>query len=307
MNSEKFKKRLQRKWSSTGRVGNFSKQLAIGAGLVALTSGAAAAADQPDVRFDPIILERKNVSKLSAKFILKRACSINLNFVQHRSHSSHSSHSSHYSSTGSGHSSHSSHYSSSPTYTPKTYSTPTYSTPSPVYKSPTASTPSYNPTPGASSPPDSSISKPSVSGKSYNIPSSDMKSSNYPAVNTPNKNEVTTSDENEIYDATEPSPTATPTPTPKSKNRVLPVNTNSSIMETEANSLTNSNIITGGSAQKTVATPVDLTAKPDEAETGFDWRWLGLFGFLGLLGLLPRKNKQQETTTQNNRSNRFGK
>src|ERR1051325_10591751 len=90
------------------RVKSYSKNIALSAGLLSLTSGQGLS--QPKVPIDPkLSVQKSTISKYSAKYLLRAASSSLTNlFAQHRSHSSHSSH---YSSTGSGHDSHSSHVS----------------------------------------------------------------------------------------------------------------------------------------------------------------------------------------------------
>lgn len=143
MNSDKISTRLKQTWQAARKTANISKQIVIGAGVVTLASGTAAgssSANQPAVHLDPkIVSERRVLSKLAGKFILKRSRGGRYSFAQHRSHSSHSSHSSHYSSSSSGHAS---HYSSSSTSSYPSYSYTPAATPTP-----TAATPNVTPSP----------------------------------------------------------------------------------------------------------------------------------------------------------------
>jgi hypothetical protein len=102
--------------SSVERVVDTSKRIVLSAGLLTLASNSAAA--QPKIQADPRqSLQKSQISKFSAKYLLRAAAGSLSMMARHGSHSSHSSHSSHYSSSSSpghtSHSSHSSHYSSS--------------------------------------------------------------------------------------------------------------------------------------------------------------------------------------------------
>lgn len=120
MNFDKIKKRLNNISQIIGQAVKVSKQFALGAGIATIATGATAAAgtNQPQLTLDPkVAAERRTLSKLSGKYLLKRAITNDMSFG-HASHSSHSSHSSHYSSSSSGHASHASHYSSTAPYNP---------------------------------------------------------------------------------------------------------------------------------------------------------------------------------------------
>ncbi len=163
MDFPKIRKTLKSLLTSVGRVGAFSKNLTLSAGLITFASGQPA--NQPKAPIDPKLSEQKSeISRYSSKYLLKSAAnSLSRLFAQHRSHSSHSSHashSSHYSSGGSGHqshSSHASHYSSSSPAPPQPSHSSHYSassTPAPIRSSP--SSPSLRVPPSAVQPPTTS-------------------------------------------------------------------------------------------------------------------------------------------------------
>jgi len=162
MDFPKLRKNLRSLLTSIGRVGAFSKNLTLSAGLITFASGQPA--NQPKAPIDPKLSEQKSeISRYSSKYLLKSAAnSLSRLFAQHRSHSSHSSHASHSShySSGSGHqshSSHASHYSSSSPAPPQPSHSSHYSassTPAPIRSSP--SSPSLRVPPPAAQPPTTS-------------------------------------------------------------------------------------------------------------------------------------------------------
>src|SRR4029077_12604426 len=162
MDFPKIRKTLKSLLTSVGRVGAFSKNLTLSAGLITFASGQPA--NQPKAPIDPKLSEQKSeISRYSSKYLLKSAAnSLSRLFAQHRSHSSHSSHASHSShySSGSGHqshSSHASHYSSSSPAPPQPSHSSHYSassTPAPIRSSP--SSPSLRVPPPAAQPPTTS-------------------------------------------------------------------------------------------------------------------------------------------------------
>lgn len=133
MNSDKIKNRLQNSLSPLRRT---SKRIVFGIGMATLASSgtASAAGNQPaENLIDPkIVIERRTLSKLSGKFMLKRINFVNKRFA-HASHSSHSSHSSHYSSSGGDYGSSYPSSSSTPQYG--------YGTQPPAYVTPTPAAP----------------------------------------------------------------------------------------------------------------------------------------------------------------------
>jgi hypothetical protein len=152
---DNFKNKLKEKWRVFRQITRFSRQVALGAGIAALSSASASGTNHPTVSLDPkLTLERRSIIKFAGKYVLKRTA-VGYNFLGHMSHSSHSSHSSHrshsshYSSSTPGHTSHASHYSSSPTvpshYSGSTIPAPRNTDPAPVYiPRPVVTTPQYS-------------------------------------------------------------------------------------------------------------------------------------------------------------------
>lgn len=133
MEFPRLKKRLRALLSSVERVVDSSRKIVLSAGLITLASGQTAS--QPKVTADPKqTVEKGQISKYSAKYILRAAAgSFSQMLAQHRSHSSHSSHRSH--------SSHSSHYSSSSTPSHASHYSSSYPTPSAPAPAPPATRP----------------------------------------------------------------------------------------------------------------------------------------------------------------------
>jgi hypothetical protein len=144
MEFPRLKKRFKALLSSVECVVDSSKRIVLSAGLLTLTSGQSAA--QPKIPADPKqTLEKSQISKYSAKYLLRAAAgSFSQMLAQHRSHSSHSSHRSH--------SSHSSHYSSSSTPSHASHYSSSYPAPAPT---PAPSTPPRTTVRPRSSSPDS--------------------------------------------------------------------------------------------------------------------------------------------------------
>src|ERR1044072_5620312 len=142
MNFPQFKKTLHQLLGPFERVVSSSKRIVLSASMLTLVASPSAA--KPKIPAEPpSAIEKRQISKFSAKYLLKSAAtSLSSLLAQHRSRSSHRSHSSH-----SSHQSHSSHYSSS--------SYPRPSSPAPSHSSHYSSADSSSPSlePARPSPP----------------------------------------------------------------------------------------------------------------------------------------------------------